>query len=271
MLPLLRATHLGPSVAVTAMTCALALAAGVGGRVALVAVAVLAGQFTVGWGNDWADRHRDRAAGRTDKPIAAGEVGERTVAVAGAVALAVCVAASLALGAAPGLVHLAAVAAGLAYDAGLKRTVLSPVPYVVAFGLLPVFVAAVAGGRAPGWSVAAAACLGAGAHLTNVLPDLEIDRRTGVRALPHRLGARGAAVGGALLLGAGAAAAALGRGPGDLRPVGLVALALCVGLVLAVLVVGLRAATRLAFTLSMAAAGMVVVLLVSAGSVLSTG
>jgi 4-hydroxybenzoate polyprenyltransferase len=268
MLPLLRATHLGPSLAVTAMTCALALAAGVGSRVVLMAVAVLAGQFTVGWGNDWADRHRDRAAGRTDKPIATGEVGARTVAVAWVIALAVCVVASLALGPVPGLLHLAAVAAGLSYDAGLKRTLLSPLPYVVAFGLLPVFVAAVAGGGAPGWAVLAAACLGAGAHLTNALPDLDIDRRTGVRALPHRLGPRGAALGGALLLGLGALAAALGPGIDALRPLGLAALGFCAVLVAGVLVVGLAAATRLAFTLSMAAAGTVVVLLVSAGPVL---
>jgi 1,4-dihydroxy-2-naphthoate octaprenyltransferase len=38
--------------------------------------------------------------------------------------------------------------------------------------------------------VAAGALLGVGAHLLNVLPDLADDAATGVRGLPHRLGAR---------------------------------------------------------------------------------
>jgi len=36
--------------------------------------------------------------------------------------------------------------------------------------------------------VAAGGLLGVGAHLVNVLPDLEDDRSTGVRGLPHLLG-----------------------------------------------------------------------------------
>ena len=35
-----------------------------------------------------------------------------------------------------------------------------------------------------------AALLGVGAHLLNVLPDLDDDAATGVRGLPHRLGPR---------------------------------------------------------------------------------
>ena len=37
-----------------------------------VAVAVLAGQLSTGWSNDWFDAGRDTAVGRTDKPIVAG-------------------------------------------------------------------------------------------------------------------------------------------------------------------------------------------------------
>ena len=37
---------------------------------------------------------------------------------------------------------------------------------------------------APGWAVAAGACLGVAAHLANVLPDLADDASTGVRGLP---------------------------------------------------------------------------------------
>ena len=38
--------------------------------------------------------------------------------------------------------------------------------------------------------VAAGALLGVGAHFVNVLPDLADDAATGVRGLPHRLGAK---------------------------------------------------------------------------------
>jgi 4-hydroxybenzoate polyprenyltransferase len=57
----------------------------------------------------------------------------------------------------------------------------------------------------PWWAIAAGALLGVAAHLANVLPDLGEDAATGVRGLPHHLGARGTAVtAAALLLGASA-------------------------------------------------------------------
>jgi 4-hydroxybenzoate polyprenyltransferase len=55
----------------------------------------------------------------------------------------------------------------------------------------------------PAWTLAVAAMLGVGAHLLNALPDFADDAATGVRGLPHRLGAtatRGAAT--LLLFGA---------------------------------------------------------------------
>ena len=66
------------------------------------------------------------------------------------------------------------------------------VPYVVCFGLLPVFVVLGCPGTPapPWWLPVAGGLLGAGAHFANVLPDLDDDAATGVRGLPHRLGAR---------------------------------------------------------------------------------
>ena len=63
---------------------------------------------------------------------------------------------------------------------------------MVSFGVLPAIATL---GQAyprfprPGCS-AAGALLGVAAHVTNVLPDLADDDRTGIRGLPHRLGAR---------------------------------------------------------------------------------
>jgi len=52
----------------------------------------------------------------------------------------------------------------------------------------------------PAWLVAAGALLGGGAHFANVLPDLADDAATGVRGLPHRLGATGSTIAAAVLL-----------------------------------------------------------------------
>jgi 4-hydroxybenzoate polyprenyltransferase len=192
VLGLLRACHPGPTMAVTALTTALAAvsgrdAAGCG----LVASAALAGQLSVGWCNDAVDAGRDIAAGRTDKPVATGAVSAGAVRAASITALAVCVPLSFASGSRAGVVHLVAVAGAWAYDLGLKSTVVSWLPYAVGFGVLPAFVAlGLPGHPWPTWSISlAAAALGCGAHMANVLPDIASDLATGVYGWPQRLGA----------------------------------------------------------------------------------
>ena len=148
-----------------------------------MALAVLLGQLSIGWGNDALDAARDTTAGRRDKPVAAGRVEVRTVAAAAGLSLTACVPASLALGWWPGLLHLIAVASGWSYNLALKRGPLSPMPYALSFGLLPSVVAP------PPVAVAlAAALLGVAAHFANTVADVEADALTGVRGLPQRLG-----------------------------------------------------------------------------------
>lgn len=188
---LLRSCHLEPALAVTAFVTALAAAAGRGATgSAAVAAAVLAGQLSIGWCNDAADAQRDTACGRPDKPVATGELPPRAAAVAAGTALALCMPLSLLSGAAAAAVHLLGVAAGWTYNLRLKHTVLSPLPYAAAFGSLPAFITL--GLPSPSWpawwAVTAGALLGVGAHLVNVLPDIENDLATGVRGLPQRLG-----------------------------------------------------------------------------------
>lgn len=207
------ATHAGPTAAVTLTATLLAAAAGLPtGRVALVGVAVLAGQASIGWSNDWLDADRDRAVARTDKPVVQGAVAPGLLRTAAWTAAGVAVVLSLLLGLVPGMLLLVLVASGWAYNAGLKRAAASVVPYVTGFGALPAGVVAAAPGSpaAPWWLVAAGGALGAAAHLANVAPDLEDDAATGVRGLPHRLGARPSAVVGAALLFAASLLLALG-------------------------------------------------------------
>ena len=267
---LVRAAHAPPAFAVTVFAGAYAAgAAGAGpGRAALVAGAVLAGQLSVGWSNDWIDADRDLAVGRADKPVVTGEVTPVSLRRSALLAVVACAALSLALGPAAAALHLLLVAAAWAYNARLKATVWSWLPYAVAFGGLPsVATLGVPGGAAlaPWWVAVGGALLGVGAHLANVLPDLEDDAATGVRGLPHRLGRRRTASGAALVLLAAVVVVVLGP-PG---PVGLVAAA-GLGLAAALAVSGAavalaRPASRWPFSAAMAVAAVAVVLLVAAG------
>lgn len=227
---LARCAHPGPALGVSLVGFLLALAAGLDtSRSLLVTAAVATGQLCIGWSNDWRDRHRDARSGRTDKPLATGAISAELVGGAAVAAAVACVALSLALGPVPGVLHLTAVAAAWVYNFWLKATVASFLPYAVAFGLLPAFVVAAAPGQpaAPYWLVLSGALLGSGAHFANVVPDLDDDVATGVRGLPHRIGAGPAAATGSVLLLAATAVLALGR-PGPPGAIGWLALALAV-------------------------------------------
>jgi 4-hydroxybenzoate polyprenyltransferase len=245
MRALLGAAHPGPALAVTIVAGLLAVAGGVSVvGASLVVLAVLAGQLSIGWSNDLLDLARDRAVGRTDKPLAAGAVRESTVRTACALALVVTVPASLVTGVVAGLFQLVLVASGWGYNLGLKATAWSWLPYAVGFAALPTYVwlladaADTTGALAapPWWVPATGGLLGVGAHFLNVLPDLADDAATGVRGLPHRLGARGAQVTAAVLLLAAAGCLLVGA---DL-PAAATAVAGAATLVLAVVAVTAR-------------------------------
>ena len=194
---LARACHPGPAIAVTVVLTAYGVSAGLSpARVVLIAATLLAGQLSIGWSNDLIDAARDRSVGRTDKPLATGELSTTTARLACVLAVLATVVLSLSCGLVAGLLHLGCVAAGWAYNLGLKATVFSWLPYAVAFGGYPIVVTlAEPGAGPPPWFVpAAGALLGVGAHLVNVLPDLADDEATGVRGLPHRLGYRRASL-----------------------------------------------------------------------------
>lgn len=262
---LLAASHPVPTVVVTALAGTLAAGAGAsGGTLAVVVLAVLTGQLSVGLSNDWLDAQRDGVVGRADKPVVAGRVSVSTVRVGALAAAGACAAASWATGLLTGTVHVVAVASAWAYNLGLKGTPASWVPYAVSFGLLPAFLVRAAGGAVPPPLVVAGALLGAGAHVANVLPDLEDDAATGVRGLPHRLGRRPSSVLAPLLLASGVAVVVVGL-PGRSGPV--LAAAAVAGL-LAVAAGGTalrRPASRGPFALSLGVAVIAVGLLVTSG------
>ncbi|MER6789291.1 UbiA family prenyltransferase [Streptomyces sp. NPDC000658] len=211
---LLAAAHGGPALAVTAVTGLLAVRGGLRPLDAVVVTAaVFTGQLTIGWGNDLLDLRRDRAVGRTDKPLAVGSLPVGLAARALAVAASACLLLSALAGWRFALVNATlATGAGHAYNLGLKATAWSWAPYACAFGTLPsvVTLAGPAGSWAPLWTTGAGVALGVGAHLLNTLPDLADDERTGVRGLPHRIGERRSRVLAAVLLPAASLLTVLG-------------------------------------------------------------
>jgi 4-hydroxybenzoate polyprenyltransferase len=241
-------THPGPTVAVSVVTAVLAVGAELDlARVALVTLAVLLGQVSVGLSNDWIDARRDAAVGRTDKPVARGWISAGAVRAASLVALVLAVVFTAPLGWEATVAHVVSIASAWIYNAWLKRSPFSVLPFIVSFGLLPAIVtlAAEPPAFASGWIVAAGALLGVAAHFSNVLPDLD------VAGLPHRLGRRTSGVVIAAALAAASVCVVVGSGsPGVIQWAGL-ALSLLLAAACALLAVT-RPPTRLLFQLIIA-------------------
>lgn len=262
----LSAAHAGPTLVVTLVTVTLAAVSGLDPwRVAVVGVMMLANQLSIGWSNDAIDAHRDIEAARADKPIVRGDVSARTLMTLAVVAVAVALLSSLILGPALAAAHLVALGSGWAYNLGLKRTIAASACYIVSFGLLPLIVTLAREDPRPAawWAIAMGALLGLAAHFANVLPDLDDDRRHGIQSLPHRLGARPAGV---IALVALAIVGVLGAlGPDQLAPLSLVGAIATVALLIAGVIVVVRAPeSRAMFRLIMAAAVAAVVTLAGA-------
>ncbi|MCU1689177.1 MAG: hypothetical protein JWN61_2087 [Pseudonocardiales bacterium] len=213
--------HPVPSAAVTGLSAGLSALADLSlPRGLLVTASVLAGQLSIGWSNDYLDADRDREVHRADKPVAAGDVSPRSAGLAALIAVVAAVALSAGLGWRGGAAALLVVLCGWLYNLGLKATALSWLPYAIAFGALPAVATLSASPprMAPAWAMAAGATIGVAAHLANVLPDLGDDAATGVRGLPHRIGARPTALAGAALLLAASGLVLFGAGTGGAWP-----------------------------------------------------
>jgi 4-hydroxybenzoate polyprenyltransferase len=227
---------------------------------------MLAGQLSVGLSNDWIDVERDTAVGRTDKPIALGWISATSVRNAALVCAGLMIVLALPLGWATELVLGAAVGAAWLYNAWLKKSVFSIVPYLFGFGALPAI--ATLSRPVPAapalWALGVGALLGAAGHFANTLPDLEGDAATGVRGLPQLVGRRWSSALTYLVLLAGSVLEFFGTGglgflPADLGLLASVAIA-TVGFSM------ILRPTRWHFRLIILAAMIDVVVLIFAGS-----
>ena len=261
-------SHPGPSLAVTAVSVVLGIAVGLDPlHVAILGVAFLLGQLSVGLSNDWIDVERDRAVGRTDKPVAAGRVSMGTVRAASFVTAVAAILLTLPLGWLATLAHTIFIVSAWTYNLGLKNTPVSVLPYIVSFGLLPLIatLARPVPTAAAAWAIALGALLGIAAHFANVLPDLDDDARTGIAGLPHRLGRAASGVVIWASLAAGGVVAFLGPA-GEKTALQWIGVVLTLVLAVAIATVLRRPPTRLLFQLIIAAALVNVLLLSFSGS-----
>lgn len=191
-----RVIHPAPALAVTVLSAALGaiLLAQAGAvldvRWAATVGAVAGSQIFTGAINDLVDRARDQAAGRTSKPLAGGDLSPEGALWVASGGLALQLAASLRLGPLPLALGAAATLSALAYNLWLSRTPASVLPYLVSFGILPLWVASGVGvelGRVLP-AVPLVAPFAAAAHMANLARDFEIDRGTGSRNLVQVIG-----------------------------------------------------------------------------------
>jgi len=240
LLGVVRLVHPAPAAAVVTLSAALAVilaeqaGSAAGWRVVLTVLAVAGSQVLTGALNDWADRSRDARA-QPSKPIPAGTVSPRAALTVAAVGLGVQMVASVPLGSLALALGLAASVSAVAYNLWLSRTPFSVVPYLVSFGLLPLWIAAGVGVSLE--RVALAPLLvgpfAAAAHLANTLRDFDADAALGSRNLAQQLGrslalplawalamAVGLTVGGAFVLSGGAEVSVLLLGVVGLLAVG---------------------------------------------------
>ena len=190
ILGLLKASHFGPTALVVGITYVLATTQFSTSDSLFIALAILLGQFVVGWSNDLIDFPRDKAAMRFKKPLVAGTITEATLKVSICLALIGALAVSLMspLGGNGSAIHFLGLLSATAYNLKLKSTLLSVVPYIVSFGALPWAIFVAAGTSPPTWLVLGFILFASAFHFLNVLKDLELDVYQGVRGLPQVIG-----------------------------------------------------------------------------------
>jgi 4-hydroxybenzoate polyprenyltransferase len=191
-----RVIHPAPALAVTLLSGAMAtiLAREFVGpldvaAVALVTAGVAGSQVFTGATNDLADQARD-AILRPEKPLPAGDVSASAALWIAAAGLALQMVTGARLGTLPLVLSLVASGSALAYNLWLSRTPLSVVPYLVSFGILPLWIGFGVGASLE--RVAAVPLLvapfAAAAHLANTLRDFDTDAALGSRCLAQVLG-----------------------------------------------------------------------------------
>jgi 4-hydroxybenzoate polyprenyltransferase len=192
LLFLLRASHLGPTAAVTFISFLLATSLWWEGPAFVIAFGVFLGQLLVGWSNDLNDYPDDVKHNRTSKPLVSGGVSSKQLLLAVKICAPFAIMFNIfgPLGIKGGLTYLFGVGMGVAYNFYFKSTLFSPLPYALAFAALVSSIVISTDQTPPIWLVICGALLGVAAHFANVLKDIDQDLESKIKGLPQRLGKR---------------------------------------------------------------------------------
>jgi 4-hydroxybenzoate polyprenyltransferase len=190
IIALAKASHFGPTMTVTITSLLLANNLWWEGPAFVIAFGVFLGQLLVGFTNDLNDYQDDLKHNRSNKPLVSDQITtaqlQRAIKIVAPIAVVVNIAGPL--GVKGGLIYLFGVGMGISYNLYFKSTLLSPLPYAIAFGALISCIVVATDRRPPLWLITAAALLGVAAHFANVLKDLDQDLTSGIKGLPQRLG-----------------------------------------------------------------------------------
>ena len=190
---LAKASHAGPTLLVVTISFILATSQFSVLASLEVACAILAGQFVVGWSNDLLDFDLDAQAARSKKPLVSGELSPDLLKHSILIAIIAAIILSLIgpLGIIGTAIHLLGLLSATGYNLKLKRTILSPLPYIISFGAMPWAIYEANGINPPLWIYLGFALFATAFHFLNVLKDLQWDISQGILGAPQRLGRSG--------------------------------------------------------------------------------
>ena len=187
---LLKASHFIPSLIVSSIAFAFGVHYWWEGPAYVIAFTVFTGQLVVGWSNDLYDFADDQKHQRLNKPLVSGVITEKYLRswLIFMVPFSLVVNILGPLGFEGGLLYWLGIGCGVAYNFYFKFTFLSPLPFAVAFAILPSCIAISKDVTPPLWMWLGGALLGSAAHFVNVLKDLDQDRASEIKGLPQIVG-----------------------------------------------------------------------------------
>ena len=187
---LLKASHFIPSLIVSSVAFAFGVHYWWEGPAYVIAFTVFTGQLVVGWSNDLYDFADDQKHQRLNKPLVSGVITEKYLRswLIFMVPFSLLVNILGPLGFKGGLLYWLGIGCGVAYNFYFKFTFLSPLPFAVAFAILPSCIAISKDVTPPLWMWLGGALLGCAAHFVNVLKDLDQDRASEIKGLPQIVG-----------------------------------------------------------------------------------
>ncbi|MCX6456940.1 MAG: UbiA family prenyltransferase [Actinobacteria bacterium] len=205
---LLKAAHFGPTLIVTSISFAFAVYYWWEGPAYVIAFGVFTGQLIVGWSNDLYDLEDDLKHQRTKKPLVSGLITKQYLQKWLRFMVPFSFVANLLgpLGIKGGSVYMLGIACGVAYNFYFKFSILSPLPYAIAFAALPSSVVISKDLNPPLWMLIGGALFGMAAHFINVIKDMDQDQASGIKGLPQRLGKTKSIAAAAILIALGVTA-----------------------------------------------------------------